>query len=89
MITVRIERTGHIQPIHPYRQQEMRQEEAKKKGKERDQLEISTEALELQKNQETEAERTERIAELKKQVQAGTYHVDAKLIAEALLKKGM
>lgn len=86
---MRIERPNHIQPINPYRQQEMKQEETKAKGKERDQLEISTEALELQRTQETAAERAERIADLKKQVQNGTYHVDAKIIAEALLKKGL
>ncbi|WP_286885431.1 flagellar biosynthesis anti-sigma factor FlgM [Aneurinibacillus sp. UBA3580] len=86
---MRIERPNHIQPINPYRQQEMKQEEARAKGKGRDQLEISTEALELQKSQETAAERAERIAELKEQVQNGTYHVDAKVIAEALLRKGL
>ncbi|CEH30607.1 hypothetical protein AM501_15280 [Aneurinibacillus migulanus] len=86
---MRIERPNQIQPINPYRQQEMKQDETKAKGKGRDQLEISNEALELQRTQETEAERNERIAELKKQVQEGTYHVDAKVIAEALLKKGL
>ncbi|MMZ44640.1 Anti-sigma-28 factor, FlgM [compost metagenome] len=86
---MRIERPNQIQPINPYRQQEMKQDETKVKGKGRDQLEISNEALELQRTQETEAERNERIAELKKQVQEGTYHVDAKVIAEALLKKGL
>ncbi|GEN35046.1 flagellar biosynthesis anti-sigma factor FlgM [Aneurinibacillus danicus] len=86
---MRIERPNHIQPINPYRQQEMKQEEARAKGKGRDQLEISTEALELQKSQDTAAERAERIAELKEQVQNGTYHVDAKVIAEALLRKGL
>jgi negative regulator of flagellin synthesis FlgM len=86
---MRIERPGHIQPVNPYRQQEMKQEEAKAKAKGRDKLEISDEALELQRNQETAAERAERIAELKKQVQSGTYHVDAQKIAEAIVKKGL
>ncbi|MCI1693973.1 flagellar biosynthesis anti-sigma factor FlgM [Aneurinibacillus aneurinilyticus] len=86
---MRVERPNQIQPINPYRQQEMKQDKAKAKGKGRDQLEISSEALELQRTQETTAERAERIAELKKKVQEGTYHVDAKDIAEALLKKGL
>ncbi|ERI09661.1 flagellar biosynthesis anti-sigma factor FlgM [Aneurinibacillus aneurinilyticus] len=86
---MRVERPNQIQPINPYRQQEMKQDEAKAKGKGRDQLEISNEALELQRTQETTAERAERIAELKKKVQEGTYHVDTKDIAEALLKKGI
>jgi negative regulator of flagellin synthesis FlgM len=86
---MRIERSNHIQPVNPYRQQEAKQEEAKVKGKGRDQLEISTEALELQRTQESEAERAKRIAQLKEQVQSGTYHVDAKLIAEKLLRNGL
>lgn len=85
---MRIERPNSIQPVNPYRQQEMRQEEARTRGK-RDQLEISNEALELQRSQETEAERAARIEELKERVQAGTYQVDTGLIAEKLIRDGL
>lgn len=85
---MRIERPKSIQPVNPYRQQEMRQEEARTRGK-RDQLEISNEALELQRSQETEAERAARIEELKERVQAGTYQVDTGLIAEKLIRDGL
>lgn len=85
---MRIERPNSVQSVNPYRQQEMRQEEARTRGK-RDQLEISNEALELQRGQETEVERAARIEELKEQVQAGTYHVDAGLVAEKLLRDGL
>ncbi|BAU26554.1 FlgM family anti-sigma-28 factor [Aneurinibacillus soli] len=82
---MRIERPNSVQPVNPYRQQEQRQEETRAYGK-RDQLEISSEALEMQRDQETEAERAARIGELKEQVQGGTYQVDAKRIAEKLLR---
>jgi negative regulator of flagellin synthesis FlgM len=54
--------------------------------KKKDEVSISSEALELlQSQQVTSAERTEKIEELKKSVSAGTYYVDAGKIAEKLL----
>lgn len=85
---MRIDRPNSINPVNPYRQQEMRREEARTSGK-RDQLEISNEALEMQRLQETEEERKARIQDLKEQVQAGTYQVDAKQLAEKLLRNGL
>ncbi|WP_027416149.1 flagellar biosynthesis anti-sigma factor FlgM [Aneurinibacillus terranovensis] len=85
---MRIERPNNIQPVNPYQQQGNKQENVKK-GTQRDQLEISSEALDLQKNQETEAQRANRIAQLKEQVQAGTYHVDPYKVAEKLLERGL
>jgi negative regulator of flagellin synthesis FlgM len=86
---MRIERPNQVNPINPYQQQNMKQEEVKQKAAGRDQVEISLEAMELQRSKETEAERAERIAKLKEQVQAGTYHVDAKLLAEKLIERGL
>ncbi|WP_047153547.1 flagellar biosynthesis anti-sigma factor FlgM [Aneurinibacillus tyrosinisolvens] len=86
---MRIERPNQVNPLNPYQQQNMKQEEVKQKAAGRDQVEISPEAMELQRSKETEAERAERIAKLKEQVQAGTYHVDAKLLAEKLIERGL
>ncbi|MCD9022302.1 flagellar biosynthesis anti-sigma factor FlgM [Cohnella silvisoli] len=52
----------------------------------KDQVSISSEAQELlQSQQATDAERIQKIEELKNSVSAGTYYVDAGKIAEKLL----
>jgi negative regulator of flagellin synthesis FlgM len=54
--------------------------------KKKDEVSISSEALELHQSQQvTSAERTQKIEELKNSVSAGTYYVDAGKIAEKLL----
>jgi negative regulator of flagellin synthesis FlgM len=59
--------------------------ELNKGVKKRDQVEISSEAKELQELQELQGTaKQERIAELKESVNSGTYHVEARLIAEKL-----
>nr|WP_248931062.1 flagellar biosynthesis anti-sigma factor FlgM [Paenibacillus hamazuiensis] len=57
---------------------------AGKKDKAKDQVEISATAKELLGSQGTEQAK-ERIEQLKNSVAAGTYHVEAKKIAEKLL----
>jgi negative regulator of flagellin synthesis FlgM len=59
---------------------------AGKKERPKDQVEISSEAKELLGAQGTAGteEQTRRIEELKDSVSTGTYHVDAKKIAEKL-----
>jgi len=60
--------------------------DASKNAKRRDQVEISSEAKELQELQELQgASNRQRIEELKESVNAGTYHVDARLLAEKML----
>jgi negative regulator of flagellin synthesis FlgM len=59
---------------------------AGKKDKPKDQVQISSEAKELlgtQGTAKTEAQ-MERLSELRESVSSGTYHVEAKLIAEKL-----
>jgi negative regulator of flagellin synthesis FlgM len=54
--------------------------------KKKDEVSISSEALELLRSQQvTSADRTEKIDELKKSVSAGTYYVDEGKLAEKLL----
>ncbi|TCZ76839.1 flagellar biosynthesis anti-sigma factor FlgM [Paenibacillus albiflavus] len=59
--------------------------DASKNAKRRDQVEISSEAKELQELQGLQgASNRLRIEELKESVNAGTYHVDARLLADKL-----
>jgi negative regulator of flagellin synthesis FlgM len=59
---------------------------AEKKNKPKDQVQISSEAMELLGAQGTvrTEEHIQRLNELRESVSAGTYHVDAKKIAEKL-----
>jgi negative regulator of flagellin synthesis FlgM len=85
---MRIERPNGIQPVNPYNKQNAKLEEASR-SRGQDKLEISPEALDLHRTQETEAQRADRIAKLKEQVQAGTYQVDAHKVAEKLIEGGI
>jgi negative regulator of flagellin synthesis FlgM len=55
-----------------------------KKPRQKDELVISSEAKELLQATAGSAARSEKIAELKRAVSAGTYHVDAREIADKL-----
>ncbi|MDQ0206768.1 flagellar biosynthesis anti-sigma factor FlgM [Alkalicoccobacillus murimartini] len=48
----------------------------------KDQIEISTKALDLQLEKQADATRAARVEELKKQVESGEYQVNAKKTAE-------
>lgn len=50
----------------------------------KDKIEISSEAMNLQKIGNIEVEREEKVSALKKEVQAGTYEVNSKKIAEKM-----
>lgn len=57
-----------------------------KRPKPKDEVRISTEAQELLEAQgAAETERARKLSELKQSVSAGTYHVDARKLAEKLL----
>lgn len=76
-----------IGAINQYRRSSDNQygKDAAHNAKRRDQVEISTEAKELQELQGLQgATNKERIEELKQSVSSGTYHVDARQIAEKL-----
>lgn len=83
---MKINGNNRIMGINPYQKaNQPGLDKAKKTGMGRDELQISTEALEMLNSQKTEElDRKERIAELKKQIEAGTYKVDSKLIAEKM-----
>ncbi|WP_349408640.1 flagellar biosynthesis anti-sigma factor FlgM [Pseudalkalibacillus sp. SCS-8] len=78
---MKINRYGNISN-NPYKHQLNRMNEQQKPQMKQDQLQISKEALEMQKNEKFATERTEKIEHLKNQVQSGNYTVDAEKVAK-------
>lgn len=52
--------------------------------KQKDKIEISSEALQLQKGNQLEMARQERVAELKNQIESGEYEVNPKEVARKM-----
>jgi negative regulator of flagellin synthesis FlgM len=80
-----INHINRMGPTNPY----YRQQEAKRVDKTADRLSRADEVSISQQAKELAAVdpmRKERIEQLKQSVNAGTYHVDARLIAEKLLR---
>lgn len=66
---------------HIYRQQVEKANVKKETRQKGDQVEISSEALEMQKGTPLEKARQEKVAELKKKIESGEYKVNAKAVA--------
>ncbi|MFP4975372.1 flagellar biosynthesis anti-sigma factor FlgM [Paenibacillus sp. CN-4] len=86
---MKINETGRIGAINPYnRNAETQRLEQTKKSARKDEVSFSAEAMNLLKAQAAEGkvdtERASRIQSLKQQVAAGTYNVDASVLAEKL-----
>jgi negative regulator of flagellin synthesis FlgM len=69
--------------LNPYQKNIMKQEQIPQ-SKKKDQLEISNEAMELQKGNPIELERQNLVKELKEKVQSGEYEIEPKKIAEKM-----
>ncbi|WP_172196382.1 flagellar biosynthesis anti-sigma factor FlgM [Saccharibacillus qingshengii] len=85
---MKINDTARIGALNPYqRTSETQRTEETKKSARKDEVTISTEAMEMlhAANKPADSERAARIQDLKQQVAAGTYSVDANKIAEKLL----
>lgn len=67
--------------MNPYQKQAEKSEQISS-VKKKDKIEISSEALELQKGSSIQLERQEKIKELKDKVQNGTYEIEPRKIAE-------
>jgi negative regulator of flagellin synthesis FlgM len=78
--TMKINPYNSIQQ-NPYRKQIDKTEKAADVSTKRDKLEISSEALQMQKGTRIENERAEKVAALKKKIDAGEYKVDAQAVA--------
>lgn len=72
-----------FQPVqqNPYRKQIDKAEKAADLKAKSDKLEISTEALEMQKGTRIENERQEKVEALKQQIEAGEYKVNPQAVA--------
>lgn len=82
---MKINETNRIGAINPYqRNTETNVQGSQKKSARKDEASFSVEAMEMLQRS-SNAERTQRIQELKQQVVSGTYKVDADKIAEKLL----
>ena len=69
--------------MNPYNKQIEKMEKASATSK-KDKLEISTEALELQKGGSVEAQREKLVEELKNKVNSGQYEIEPQKIAEKM-----
>ncbi|GEK35098.1 flagellar biosynthesis anti-sigma factor FlgM [Kurthia sibirica] len=76
-----------VNPINPYKNQQLKTEAAKKATMNfSDQLEISSQAKDLQGIKDFASTRVDKVNMIKKQIEAGTYQVDADRLANDLLK---
>lgn len=84
---MKINDTGRIGAINNYQRQiDSQRQEIDRKAKRKDEVSISPEAKELLRaGEEMQNNRAERIAELKEQVQTGTYHVETGKLVEKLI----
>lgn len=75
-----------VNAVNPYKNQQVKTNEVKKSSLSfQDQLEISSQAKDLQGVKSYESERADRLSELKSQIQNGTYKVDSEKLASDLL----
>ncbi|MFB9327048.1 flagellar biosynthesis anti-sigma factor FlgM [Paenibacillus aurantiacus] len=76
-----------VSGVNPYQKQnEARATGNTERKQQKDEVKFSAEAMEmLSTSRSNDAERTQRIQELKAQVASGTYHVDAGKLADKVL----
>lgn len=77
----------NIPSINPYKTNQLKAEQVEQKAKMKtDKLEISSEAKQLSEISPFTIERNKRVAELKSEIESGTYKVDAEQLASNLAK---
>ncbi|MGG1599219.1 flagellar biosynthesis anti-sigma factor FlgM [Paenibacillus naphthalenovorans] len=83
---MKINGTNQVSPVNQYKknQEHIQAAASGKKSKTKDHVEISTEAKELLESFGAKPADRERLDELKKSVKAGSYHVDARTLAEKI-----
>ena len=76
----------HYRPVDQYQyQQTQKNQQQKAKVHKTDEVEISTEAKQMQTQNSYAIEREAKLFEFKKQIQEGTYEVQAKEIAKEMI----
>lgn len=77
----------NIPAINPYKTNQLKADQQANKAKfQADKIEISSEAKQLSEVSPFTIERNERVQQLKGQIEAGTYEVDAEQLASSLAK---
>ncbi|KOP66195.1 flagellar synthesis anti-sigma-D factor [Bacillus sp. FJAT-18019] len=85
---MKINETGRVGGINSYkRNMDIPRQEGQKTNRKKDEISISAEAMEMlqAKDKTIDAERAQKIQDLKSRVSAGTYHVDAEKLADKLI----
>lgn len=79
---LKINNLGPIQ-INPYKNQMEKMDKLEKSSK-ADKIQISTEAMELQKGSRIETERQAKVEELKNKIESGEYKVNSREVAKKM-----
>lgn len=77
----------HLYGVNPYRAHDMKQGKLKTQQSFNDRLEISQEAKRLSGKTSFEEVRQQKVAQLKEQVEEGTYEIDTRQLAVNLLNQ--
>ncbi|WP_067727092.1 flagellar biosynthesis anti-sigma factor FlgM [Oceanobacillus damuensis] len=72
--------------FNPYKQQIQKQTEVKKDIQSKDQIEISSQAKQLQENEKVSEERAAYVQEIKQAVDSGEYSVNPEKTAQKMLE---
>ncbi len=75
-----------VNNVNPYNKQQQKINSANGKSAFADKIEISTAAKEMQVSSTLNTERAEQVQKIKEQIESGEYKVDARKVAEDLLK---
>lgn len=75
-----------VQAVNPYNKQARAVKSTETQKTFADQIEISSKAKEMQANSTYASERAERVKKIKEDIDSGNYKVDAKQVAEDMLK---
>ncbi|MFY3791558.1 flagellar biosynthesis anti-sigma factor FlgM [Ureibacillus sp. MALMAid1270] len=75
-----------VNNVNPYNKQQQKLRAASESKTFADKIEISSAAKEMQVNSTVNTERAEKVQKLKEQIASGEYKVDARKVAEDILK---
>ncbi|MEC2077882.1 flagellar biosynthesis anti-sigma factor FlgM [Metabacillus fastidiosus] len=83
---MKINNIGSTNGVNPYKRQLDKNESIAKASSQKDKVEISTAAKDLQQTSGLTKARQEKINAIKEQIENGIYKIDAEAIAKGLLK---
>lgn len=83
---MKINSFNNVRPVNPYNNQQRVTKDTKVGATFADKIEISSAAKEMQVTSNFSLERAERVQKLKAEIQSGDYQVNARQVAEDMLK---